>query len=116
MERMHGEQGGHQGAGPQATGHPPHQQEQQNGGRRVQGNVHRVVPAGLQPEQLAVEHVRVARQRMVRIAVPVKCIIDDARPAKAVVEMLVVVDVMIVVVVDEIVGSRLAENEHRRQA
>ena len=68
-------------------------------------------PPACQPEQLAIEHVRIGRQRMVGIGMPVVGIVDQAPPREAAIEMLVVVDVVIVVIVDEIVACRLAKNE-----
>ena len=53
---------------------------------------------------------------MVGIRMPVVDIVDQSVPREAVIEMLVVVDVVIVVIVDEIVASRLAENEDHSEA
>ena len=80
---MDGKEGSHQGAGPKAAGHLPQQQEQQRRGDRVQDDVHQVVPARVQPEQLAIQHVRIGRQRMVGIRMPVAGIIDQALPGEA---------------------------------
>ncbi len=100
------------GAGPEAARHLSQQQEQQHRGDRMQGHIHRVVPAGLQPEQLAIQHVRIGRQRMIGIGMPVVRIITQAAPGKAAIEMLVLIDVVIVIEVDEIVASRLAEDQN----
>ena len=75
-----------------------------------------MVPAGLQPEQLAIEHVRIGRQRMVGIGVPVAGIVLQAVPGQPAIDMFVVVDVAVIVVVDKIVACRLAENEDHGQA
>ncbi len=53
---------------------------------------------------------------MVGIRVPVVGIVEQAVPGQAAIDVLVVVDVVIVVIVDEIVASRLAENEDHCEA
>ena len=58
LQRMQGEEGGHQRTSPKRAGHRvQHEEEQQNVGG-VKEQVAQVVPAGLETEELAVEHVR----------------------------------------------------------
>ena len=56
---------GHQRAPPQGPRHPEERQEQDHGAPRVQQHARQVVPPGPQPVEVAVQHVRQPRERVV---------------------------------------------------
>ena len=62
---MDGEQGRHEGAGPEIAGHLPQDQEEENGAGGVQQDIGQVVSAGvIQSVELAVQHVGEPSQRV----------------------------------------------------
>ena len=70
-QRVEGEEGGDDGAGPQRAGHPSQEQEQQQRVERVEDDIDQVHRAGVHPKELAIEDVGQGGHRM-----PVA---DDAR-------------------------------------
>ena len=61
---MDGEYGGHESARPEPARHPPQDQKQQDRRRGVQQHIGEMVSPGLQPVNLAVQHVGHPRQRV----------------------------------------------------
>ena len=114
-QRMDGEDGRHEGAGPEIAGHPPEGEEEQNRGGGVQQQIGGVVSAGVRSVELVVQNVGEPRQRM-----PVAGMAGCEGPAdflgdRTLNDMRIFVDVFVVVVVDELVMDRLAEDQSNRQ-
>jgi len=57
VQRMPGEQGRHESAAPQGTRQPVQPQEEQEGVDDVENQIGRVMAAGIQTIQLAIQHV-----------------------------------------------------------
>ena len=98
MQRMPGEQRGHKGAGPQRIRQPEQQHEKQERVGRVKQDVDAMMRAGVQAEQLAVQHVRKPGQRMPVAGVPGREGPFDAGPGQAVLDHLIFGDVIVVVI------------------
>ena len=118
--RMDGEQRGHEGAGPKLAGHLPPDQKQCDRRGGVQQQIGQMVPPGVQPEHLAIEHVRNHRQR-----IPLAHRAAGQRPLQsvgrqAVIDVRVVSDIQAVVVFEEGVPQRLAvdrrDDEQQKRA
>ena len=110
---MNTEQGGNKGAAPNRAGHRFEHEKQQHDGDAVQQDASEMVAAGVEPEKLAIQHVRNRRERM-----PVLRVNVGKRPRNSVQRdaaryNLFSVDVGVVVVIDEAVPKRLAKNQPR---
>ena len=64
MQRVQREQGRHHRAAPGRTRHALQEQEQHNRVGQVEEQADEVMPAGIQPEELDIQHVGNPRQRM----------------------------------------------------
>ena len=117
---MNGERGRHECAWPNAASpartacHLFQHEKKQQHRYRMQEHISEVMTAGLESEQLAVEHVRNRRQRM-----PVSCVsmgkcADEAIGREALCDPRVFVHVHVIIEVDEIVPKSLTENNARK--
>ena len=75
---MNREHGRHKSAAPNRAGHLFENEKQQHHGDAVQQNIGEMVAAGVEPEKLAIQHVRDRRERM-----PVLCVNVGERPGKS---------------------------------
>ena len=101
MERVQAEQRRHHRAAPDETSQPPQPQEQQH---RVGGMAHQiggVMPAGAQPEQLHIQHMRKPRQRMPVAGMKMAERPDHARPRQPVQHLRILEDILRVVIIGE---------------
>ncbi len=120
MERVKREQGRDKRAGPQAACHPLQRQEEKERARRVDPDAREMMPAGIHPVELDVEHVGDPRQRM-----PVRRISACQRPEEGVgsdpvTDMGIVGHIVRVVVGEELMAPNLPEDcenrDHEKEA
>ena len=112
---MDGEEDGHEGAGPEIVCHPPQHQEQQDRGGGVQQHIREMVAAGVQPVELAVQHVGKPGKRVPVVGVRAGEGPGNAIKAKTVLHVLVFVYVEVVIQVDEVVRNGLTEDHRHHQ-
>ena len=95
------------------TRHVAKHEKEQDDRNRVQEDIREMMSAGLEPKELAIEHVGNRRQRMPvpRVAVPERP--NDSGQGEAAGYDRVFIDVDVIVEVNEFVTKRLPENEPR---
>ena len=108
---MNGEHGRHECAWPKRTRHLFEHEEKQQHRYRVQQHISEVMAAGLEPEQLAVEHVRNRRERMPVPRMRMGKRAEYAGHRKSSVDDRVLININMIVEIDEIVPQSLTENE-----
>ena len=113
VQGMQRKETGNRSTPPRGSGHGPQDPKDQQCIRYVQPQCGRVVPGGIQPKQLGIQHVRIPGQ-----GVPVGLRPGRQRPgdplgAEAVAHESVLDDEERVVVVDEIEGQQLAIDPER---
>ena len=98
---------------PDCAGHLLQYEKQQDDCDRVEDNICKVMAAGAEPPQMAVQHVRYGRQRMPVVGVlPAKCA-DDAMNRQSTGDARIRINVGIVIEVDEVVADSLAKHQPR---
>ncbi len=112
---MHGEQRCHQRAGPETAGHLPEDQEQHDGRGGVQQDIGPMVPAGAEPIELAVQLMRETGERMPVRTMAVGKDPGDAGDRQPVRHVGILINVFVIIIVDELVADRLAEDQSHRQ-
>ena len=95
---------GDEGAWPDRASHSSQHQKQEHGIEDVQQDVRQMVPAGAQPEELAVEHVGKPRERMPIVRVVGGERPNDALPVEAGLDMGIGYYVVRIVTMNEFVG------------
>ena len=112
---MDGEHRRHKRAAPQAPGHLPQHQKQQHRRGGVQQDIDQMMSAGVQPEELAVQHVGKRGERN-----PV----GDLRVGKGPAHRLhgqslfhhrVLIHILVVIIIDELKMRRLSEDGQNHQ-
>jgi hypothetical protein len=95
------------------TRHVAKHEKEQDDRNCVKKDIREMMSAGIEPKELAVEHVRNCRQRMPvpRVAVPERP--NDSGQCEAAGYDRVFIDVDVVVEVNEFVAKRLPENQPR---
>jgi len=104
MERMESEQAGYESGAPKRTSHPLQEQKQEHGIDNMERQVGEVRRAGIQPEQLDIEHVGHPGQGM-----PIAGVVggegpECARPGQAGLHLWVLGDVILVVEIEELMA------------
>ena len=97
-------------ASPQAGGRLLEKNKKKYRGGAVKENIHKMMGAWIQAEQLAIEHVRDGRERMPVLRMNMGERPPDAAPGQACAHMHVVEHVKRIVVVNELMPKCLAEN------
>ena len=107
----------HKRTAPKKPCHPPQYEEEQYRRRHVEEDIGEMMPAGMQPIKLAVQHVRNPGQRMPVGGVDMGKCPDDPLERQTPGNFRVFIYVKVVVVVDKLVTQCLAENHpnNRRQ-
>ena len=113
---MDGEEGRHEGAGPETAGHLPQDQEEENGAGGVQQDIGQMVSAGMiQPVELAVQHVREPSQRVPVGGMELRKGPCNSLRGETSGHVWIAVYVLVVVTIDELMAERLAEDQGHRQ-
>ena len=105
MQRVQGEKSRHDRASPRGTGYPFQKQEKKKCVRGMDERVYEQMATGLKTEDLAVEHMGEPGERMPACGMKRREGPSDPVQGQAVDDHRVVPDVVIVVVVDELMGS-----------
>src|SRR4029077_12209418 len=110
---MNGEHGRHECAWPKRARHLLEHQKKQQHRYRMQEHISDVMAAGLQPEQLAVEHVRNRRERMSVPRMRMGKRAEYAVHRESSGDDRVLINIRMIVEIDEIVPQSLTKNEPR---
>jgi hypothetical protein len=110
---MNCEQGRNKSAPPQTPSHLLESEKQEDDGYRVQKNIGEMMPASVEPVQLAIQHVRNGRE-----GVPVTPYCVDKAPSDPSQrqpggDVSIRIDVLWVVEADKLMSQGLAENQPR---
>ncbi len=114
-QRMDGEQGRRQCARPEIAGHPPQQQEQKNCRGGMERYAGEVMSLRFLPVKAVIKNMGKPRQ-----GVPIAGVVAAERPAdglrgEALLNLRVRIDILVVIIVDELIADRLAEDQPDRQ-
>jgi hypothetical protein len=110
---MNCEEGRNKTASPQTPGHSLEREKQEDDGYRVQKNIGEMMPASVQPVQLAIQHVRNGRDG---VPVTAYCVCEapsDPSQRQPCGDVSIRIDVLWVVEADELMSQGLAENQPR---
>ena len=112
---MDGKHRGHQGAGPEPAGHLPQHQEEEDRRRSVQQDIGQVMPACPATVTLPVEHVGQRGERVPVAGMEMSEGPDHGvgRPSPR--DVAVIVNVEAIIVIDESIPERLAEDSGHGQ-
>ena len=119
VERVPGKKGGDEGAAPAGAGHAAQDGEKQQRVGEVQSQAGRMMAAGIECEQLAIEHVREPGQRMPISGMRGRECPAEARQGQALAHHQVIGDVFGVVIIDETAVKDWpigANGSHRQKA
>ena len=110
---MNREHSRHECAWPKRASHLFEHEEKQQHRYRVQQHISEVMAAALEPEQLAVEHVRNRRERMPVPRMRMRKRAEYAVDRKSSGDGRVLIHIRVIVEIDEIVPQSLTKNEPR---
>ncbi len=114
-QRMNREHSGHEGTRPKIAGHPPQNQKEDDCRGHVKQDVAEVMSPGRQPVKLAIQHVGEPSERVPVAGMAAGEGPSDALDGQAAGDWQIPAHVVFVIVVDEVVAERLAEDENHRQ-
>src|SRR5580658_7432769 len=100
----------HEGAPPKETRHSPQNQKKQDGRRRMEQDTGKMMSAGFQSIQLAIQHMRNPRHRMPVIGVKMSKGPDNPMNGQSLLDNGILIHVIIVIKIDESEIYRLAED------
>ena len=112
---MYGKHRRNKCAAPQSTRHAFQRDKQKDHCDRMKKNVRKMVGSGAQPEELTIQHVRNGSHGVPVHGMDVRECPRDTRHTQSAGYVRVFIDIMRVVVVNEVVPQRLAENTPREQ-
>src|SRR5262245_28587454 len=110
---MNCEQRRNKTASQQIPSHLPQREKQEDDGYRVQKNIGEMMPAGVQPVQLAIQHVRNSRDWVPVTGYCVGKAPNDPSQRQPCGDVPIRIDIMWVVEADELMSQGLAENQPR---
>src|ERR1044072_5561171 len=105
---MHSEDRSDKRALPQSGGHALQRHKKKQNGERVQEDIGKVVPTGMQAVQLAIQHMCDRSKRVPILGMDMGKCPRDIGEVDAAADSGVLIDVARIVVIDEIVPNRLS--------
>ena len=115
MQRMDCEHCRDKRASPKGSGHLPKNEKQHDHGGAMQHQAGEMVPTRAKPEELDIEHMRDGRERMPVLGMNVGKRPGDPMERDSISYRGIGVEIRDVIVVDELVPERLAENDPRQR-